>query len=198
MYPSLPIFVLLSLAILGLNSALAQEKTVYQGNADVGFRCQTNLFAFPGKLPPTPITVVVSKDSKGRETVSMNARVAVKGITTNHRQRDRDIWEMFEHTKYPHFTVRVNNASMNAARPKKSSAGGETPGRLTAELEVRNKKTPIQIATHQLVENQTGGSVNLKMVLSLKALGLTPPTALFGTVKVEDEVAVDVKVTLRK
>ena len=82
----------LLITLLALCSTLHAE--VWSGTSDVKFKATSTLHDFEGTVNTVPLKVTV-KGEKGNRTVSATSDVEVKRMTTDEKDRDENMWKMF-------------------------------------------------------------------------------------------------------
>jgi len=177
-------------ALLALCSPLQAE--VWSGTSDVKFKGFSTLHDFEGTVRAVPLKVTV-KDAKGGRIVSATSEVEVNRMSTDEKDRDKNMWAMFNSTKFRFIKVVVRETPEATLRP----VGGK-PGSLPLTLTIAGTSGEVTGAVKNLRESAAATTFDLSFPVSLKAFRLTPPSTLVGLIKVRDTVEVTVHVTLAR
>jgi hypothetical protein len=157
---------------------------VWQGKADIEFQGTSTLHDFSGTVRARPFALVGTLDDSAA-TLGGTATVAVAEMDTRHAKRDENMRKMFAADRFPLLAGVLDPIRIEpATRP-------ELPLRLT----VRDRTQTVP-ATLTRWQRETGTlRFDLEMVLSLRALGLSPPV-LMGFIRVGDAVSVRIRAEL--
>ena len=157
---------------------------VWQGKADIEFQGTSTLHDFSGTVRARPFTLVGTLEESSA-TLGGTATVAVAEMDTRHAKRDENIRKMFAADRFPLMTGAVDPIRVEpATRP-------QLPLRLT--VRDRTQTVPATLTRWQLEAGTL--QFDLELVLSLRALGLSPPV-LMGFIRVGDAVSVRIRAEL--
>jgi hypothetical protein len=178
----------LLLLLLTLCSSLHAE--VWTGTSDVRFKGASTLHDFEGSVRAVPLKVTVTASPGGR-VISATSDVDVKRMSTDHPDRDKNMWAMFNAAAFRFLKIAVPATPEATLRPKSGA-----PGTMPVSLTIAGTAGTVTGAVTNLRESPTAVSFDLSFPVSLKAFGLKPPSTLVGLVKVRDTVEVTARVAL--
>jgi polyisoprenoid-binding protein YceI len=148
----------------------------WQGKADIKFSGKSTLHDFEGHGSGN---VLAQHDAEWH----LQGKVPVADLGTDNSSRDKNMLEMFHSKKFPEISIKVVSAS---------------PDKKKVELEVqisgKTLKVPGEVVSWNNQDRQQSIVIHFKV--SLGAFGLERPSAMFGMIKVKDEIDVDVKMEL--
>jgi hypothetical protein len=183
----------LLLALIALCALCAPlNAEVWNGTSEVKFKGTSTLHDFEGTVRAVPLKVTV-KGAKGSRLISATSDVDVKSMSTDEKDRDKNMWEMFKSTSFQFIKITVPETPEATVRP----AGGK-PGTMPINLNIAGTTGTVTGTVKNLRESATAAAFDLSFDVSLKAFNLKPPSTLAGLVKVGDTVAVTVRVTLAR
>jgi hypothetical protein len=180
----------LLLALFALCSVLHAE--VWTGTSDVKFKGTSTLHDFEGTIRAVPLKVTV-KGPKGSRIISATSDVEVKKMTTDEKDRDHNMWEMFQSSTFRFIKIVVPETAEAKLRPS-----GDKPGAMPVTMTMAGTTTTVTGTVTNLRESATAAAFDLAFPVSLKAFSLKPPSTLGGLIKVGDTVEVTVHVTLAR
>ena len=178
------------LALIASGPALRAES--WTGTSDVTFKGSSTLHDFEGTVRAVPLKVTV-KGAPGARSVSATSDVEVRKMTTDEKDRDKNMWEMFQSSVFRFIKIVVPETGEATLRP---SAG--KPGTMPVTLNIAGTTATVTGTVSNLRESEQTASFDLAFPVSLKAFKLTPPSTLGGLIKVGDTVEVQAHVTLNR
>ncbi len=171
-------------ALLAL--VLCAQAEAWLGSADVKFKGYSTLHDFTGTVS-APLKVSVSGE-KGAHTVSATSDVEVKRMNTKDDARDKNMWAMFNATKFQFIKASVANADERTLKK----------GTMPVALTIAGNRGNVNAAVTNISESASSVSFDLSFPISLAAYKLAPPKVLGGLISVKDNVDVTAHVTLKK
>lgn len=180
----------LLLTLLALCSTLHAE--VWSGTSDVKFKATSTLHDFEGTVTAVPLKVTV-KGEKGNRTVSATSDVDVKRMSTDEKDRDENMWKMFNTAAFKFIKITVPETPEATLRP----ANGK-PGTMPITMTIAGTSGTLAGTVKNLRESPSAVAFDLSFPVSLKDFKLRPPSTLGGLIKVGDTVDVTVHVTLAR
>ena len=180
----------LLLALVASCSVLHAE--VWTGTSEVTFKGTSTLHDFKGTVRAVPLKVT-AKGPPGSRVISATSDVEVTKMTTDEKDRDRNMWEMFKSSSFRFIKIVVPETAEARLRP----AGGR-PGTMPVTMTMAGTTATVTGAVSNLRESATAAAFDLAFPVSLKAFNLKPPSTLGGLIKVGDTVEVTVHVTLAR
>ena len=162
----------------------------YRGDCKIAFEVDSTLHVVHGKASCQPFTVT---RSDGVLEVS-KVNVAVAGMDTDNRKRDKQMREMFEESKFPTLTGSAGSVALSDIRAG-IKKGGDGAAKVSFKLKIRDIEKPVTATVSNLVETDSRISADLAFTLSLADYQLKPPTVL-GVIRVDDKVSVKATVVL--
>lgn len=180
----------LILALLTLSATLHAE--VWTGTSDVKFKGTSTLHDFAGTVPAVPLRVMVREGQAGR-IISASSDVEVARMSTAEKDRDENMWKMFNAAKFRLIKITVPETPEATLRP----ASGH-PGSMPISLTIAGTTGTVTGNVTNLREAAHSVDFDLGFPVSLKAFNLKPPSTLGGLIKVGDTVTVSVHVSLKR
>lgn len=180
----------LLLAFFALCPVLHAE--VWTGTSDVTFKGTSTLHDFEGTVRAVPLRVTVN-GAKGARVISATSEVEVTKMTTDEKDRDENMWEMFKSSTFRFLKIVVPATPEARLRP----AGGQ-PGAMPITMTMAGTTATVTGTVSNLRQSDTAAAFDLAFPVSLKAFSLQPPSTLGGLIRVGDTVAVVVHVTLAR
>lgn len=179
---------LLSLLLI-LSLASTVFATDYRGECTIVFNGDSTLHGFQGKAKCEPFSVSKSDGILDVSKIS----VAVAGMDTDNKKRDKQMREMFEEKKYPMITGSAGSFSLNEIRA--AQKGSDGAAKVSFKLKIRDIEKPVTATLTKLVESDSRISADLSFALSLAGYQLKPPSVL-GVIRVDDKISVTATVVL--
>jgi hypothetical protein len=183
-------FTLLAATLLAIGPSLQAE--TWTGSSDVTFKGTSTLHDFEGNVRAVPLVVTVKTSEKGR-LISATSAVEITRMSTAEKDRDQNMWKMFNAAKHRLMKITVPETPESALRPVNGK-----PGAMPITLTIAGTPGTVTGAVSNLKEMATTASFDLQFPVSLKAFNLKPPSTLVGLIKVGDTVSVSVHVTLTR
>lgn len=171
---------------------IAQGAETWTGTSNVTFKATSTLHDFDGTVGAVPLKVTV-KDAKSGRLISATSDVEVSRMTTDEKDRDENMWKMFNTAKFKVIKIAVPDTPEASLRP---TAG--KPGTMPITLTIAGTAGTVNGAVTNLRQNATEAEFDLSFPVSLKAFNLKPPSTLVGLIKVGDTVNVSVHVSLKR
>ena len=115
-------------------------------------------------------------------------KIPVKAIkSTKGKMMDNKTWDAFNYEKNPTITFTLSERKINPAKQSLIANGTLTMAGVTKSVEL-----------HLVYKVLPGGELQVtgEHKLLMSAFKMEPPTAMMGTIKVGDEIAVDVEIIL--
>ncbi|NCD22658.1 MAG: YceI family protein [Spartobacteria bacterium] len=170
--------------VLLASRAQPARTEVWQGKADIEFQGTSTLHDFSGTVRTRPFTLVGTLDESAA-TLGGTATVAVAEMDTRHAKRDENMRKMFAADRFPLLAGVLNPIRFEpAARPE-----------LPLHLTIRDQTQTVPATLTRWQRESETLQFDLNMVLSPRALGLSPPV-LMGFIRVGDAVSVRIRAEL--
>ncbi len=168
-----------------------------KGSCQIEFFGTSTLHDFSGQASCQPFVFAVSEDAQvGLRFKGQEISVAVFGMDTDNKKRDKKMREMFEVEKFP-----LIQGSLGLITPQmiREFAAGRTDkkGQLPFDLKIRDINNPQTARVSNLQEDDKQLSFDLGLDLSLKTYQIKPPSVL-GLIRVGDQVGLKIHVLLNK
>jgi hypothetical protein len=164
----------------------------WTGTSDVRFKATSTLHDFEGRVGGVPLKVTAT-GSRGRRMISATSDVEVTRLTTDEKDRDENMWKMFNAAAFKFIKIAVPETPESAMRPARGK-----PGHMPINLTIAGTSGTVAGRVENLRESAGAAAFDLSFAVSLKAFGLKPPSTLGGLIRVGDAVAVTVHVTLAR
>jgi len=186
-----PILAAHTLAALTLAAASHAAET-WMGTSNVTFKATSTLHDFDGTVGAVPLKVTV-KEAKSGRLISATSDVEVSRMTTAEKDRDENMWKMFNTAKFKIIKIAVPETPEAALRPTAGKSGT-----MPITLTIAGTAGTVSGAVTNLRQSATEAEFDLAFPVSLKAFNLKPPSTLVGLIKVGDTVKVSVHVSLKR
>jgi len=184
---------ILLFCLFAANSWAAELK----GTCQIDFTGTSTLHDFSGTAACQPFTLSKSTDqSSPYALVGDQVSVAVAGMDTDNKKRDKKMHGMFDAEHFPLISGRVDALTpqiISALKPSQS----DTQGKLPLHLKIRDIDLPQTALVSNIQESEEQLELDLELELSLKAYQLEPPSVL-GLIRVGDLVKVKIHLLLNK
>jgi polyisoprenoid-binding protein YceI len=166
-----------SIAILAIG--LFSSTAFAQVSAKMSINGTSNLHDWQSRVTKSSVKMdLVRTGTNVTDVRSIRVTVLVKGIDSEHDLMDTKTYEAFESAKYPEITFSATDIRLNSGTAV-----------MTGTLSMHGKSQPATLkATYKVADGalQLSGSHSIDMT----AFGMTPPTAVMGTIKVGKTVSV--------
>lgn len=176
----------IAIAMWGLAMAATARGQACQGTAAIEFQATSTLHDFSGTAAVEPFTFLATLEGPA-VILSGTATVAVAKMDTRHAKRDANLRKMFAADQFPLVVGEIDSMRINPAHPQA----------IPIKLTVRDQPSVAWATLENWAQDENGLRFELKMTLSLRELGLSPPVIL-GFIKVGDAVSVNVKARLEQ
>ncbi|MCF6311976.1 MAG: YceI family protein [Verrucomicrobiales bacterium] len=190
---------LLTVAILCLtnNQTIAQDDAQWNGSCEVTFFGKSTLHNFTGTVKTEDFTVTLSNlnDVKSAKISSQVTAKAAK-MDTKSTNRDAKMHEVLQVTAFPNIEVKLNDLMASNTNPI-TEANIPRPTIIPFTLTIKGKKQQItgKVSDWAYADDKITCSVSFPV--SLKKSKLVVPSVL-GFIKVQDEILVVAKLSLKK
>jgi hypothetical protein len=149
---------------------------VIEGYVDVNETCQLN-----------PKVQELSGLEQVMASVKTHAEIPISSLKSGHSGMDKNTYKALKSAQYPRIIYNLDRISIRTQpQPPKMTATFDTTGRLSVAGATRTM--PMTVTAEPLDDKQfqVSGEIAIKMT----DFGITPPTALFGTLKTGDAVTI--------
>jgi hypothetical protein len=165
------------------------------GACDVVFIGTSTLHDFSGSVRCLPFGAVLARDAAGDPVIPVvEVEVAVAGMDTRNKSRDRQMREMFRSDRFPRIHAAAHDVNVGRLREGMGKdRGGKAP--LDLFLRIRDVERNVRATASNLKESGERVTFDLEFPVSLGEFGLKAPTVL-GIVRVGDKVSVKTMFTL--
>ena len=187
---------LMAMVALLLLTANVDAMTL-DGQCEFQFFSKSTLHKFDGKGACQPFTMSSEKTTQGEEHVrNPEVDVLVKGMNSDNSSRDEKMYVMFESDHYPVIKSKFKDLDPEIILQQIDDKGDQ-PGHLDFNLQIRDVTKPVQATTRELLVTPEKVSFEMEFNISLADYGLKPPSIL-GLIRVDDQVRVNVMVSLTR
>jgi hypothetical protein len=188
--------ILACMAILLLLATTATALTL-EGSCDIRFSGQSTLHGFDGKVACQPFVLTSENEAEKNGIIRQPAvKVLVAEMDTGNSGRDKKMHAMFEQGIYPQ--IQGLFADLDPDRVLQQwQAVDAAPGHLEFNLRIREISQQVEAEVSNLLVTPEQISFAMKFPLSLASFKLQPPS-VFGFIKVDDLVQVEISVVLRR
>lgn len=168
----------------------------WNGTCEVRFQGTSNLHDFTGKARCQPFRLS-AEPAAGGMTIIPGAEVAVPAgeMDTGNRTRDRQMRDMLQSDRFPAIRATFGAIDPEIVRQKLRRAP-EAKVPIDFTLTIRDVARPVHAVAGNFRETGARVSFDVEYAVSLKEFRLPPPRALFGLVRVGDNVLVTTAVRL--
>ena len=156
--------------------------TALPASAHIRFRCSSTLHDFEGQVSAQPFVLTLATN-----TWSAKGAVLAGEMTTDHKSRDRKMWDMLAASIHLQITGEV------APSPLPPPTGTN----VTLLLRIRDQQHELPVRITGWTETAEEVQFQAAWEVSLKQYGLKPPSVI-GMVRVGDRVQLDARITARK
>ncbi len=171
-----------SLAILAIG--LFSSTAFAQVSAKMSINGTSNLHDWQSLVTKSSVKMDLERTGTNVTDVrSIRVTVPVKGIDSEHDVMDTKTYEAFESAKFPDITFSSTDVRLNSGTAV-----------MTGTLSMHGKSQPAVLkATYKVAEGAF--LLNGSHTIDMTAFGMTPPTAVMGTIKVGKTVSVKYEVS---
>ncbi|WP_369047626.1 YceI family protein [Tenacibaculum sp. UWU-22] len=183
------------LILLLATNILFSQKTVSKKELTITFPSKvlikgtSTLHNWESTVEKPSVTMVLNDVDDTKNIESLNVSITSTNIKSGKRLMDKLTYEALKSDEYPHITFVFKKGKL--IKENNSEVDIELNGNLTIAGVTKNVSVPTNI-------NKKGTNIYLKGVYKLKMTdyGVTPPKALFGTIKTGDEITIDFNLKL--
>lgn len=166
-----------------------------EGSCNISFFGESTLHNFDGTATcqPFSLTSAVETENDGiiRQAV---VAVLVGDMATANDSRDKKMRAMFDQENFPQIQGLFTNIDPDLVLQQLQATDG-TPGHMEFDLRIRDISQQVRAVTRDLSVTPEQISFAMEFPLSLASFRLQPPSVL-GLIKVDDQIMVNVRVTL--
>ncbi|WP_420581757.1 YceI family protein [Reichenbachiella sp.] len=172
-------FTILSL-LLYSTLAVCQPVTIDKSKSDLAIQGTSSLHDWESKVEDFQATADFSED----QVLNIAFEAIVKSIKSGKSGMDNNTYKALNEKEYPKITFKANQLDIK---------GDQLVGNGQLTIAGKTNDIPINLTLSNASERSVKGSIKLKMT----EYGVTPPTAVFGTIKTGDEVTIQFNFTLK-
>ncbi len=202
--------ILASMIVFLLLASTATALTL-EGSCDVRFFGESTLHGFDGQAKCQPFTLEsgekagasdgdggVNEDKAGKSSIIRPpvVKVLVGEMDTDNSRRDEKMYAMFEQDKYPEIHGLFADLDPDVIL-RQLQLTEAVPGSLDFDLRIREISLPVQAEIRDMVVTPEQIMFMMKFPISLASFNLEPPS-VFGFIRVDDQVRVEISVLLRR
>jgi len=187
------LMVIAAIVLLATNA----DAMTLEGQCQFQFFSKSTLHKFDGKGACQPFTMISEQTVQGEELIrTPEIDVLVKGMDSDNAGRDEKMYDMFESDQYPVIKSMFKDLDPEVVLQQLSDKGN-IPGHLDFDLQIRDITRPVQASVRKLLVTPEEVSFEMEFNISLADYDLKPPS-LLGVIRVDDQVRVDVMVSLTR
>jgi len=172
-------FTILSLFLLG-TTAWSQPLTLDKNKSKLEIAGTSSLHDWVSKVEEFQANADMSED----KITKISFEADVKSIKSGKSGMDGNTYKALNEKEYPKITFKADQLDIK---------GNQLVGKGQLTIAGKTNEIPIDLTFSKTSETSVKGSINLKMT----DYGVTPPTAVFGTIKTGDEVTIQFNFTLK-
>jgi len=175
----------------------AAESSTWEGACEVRFAGKATLHDFTGTVTAEPFTAKITHpDDPSRANASARVVVEVDKMDTDNKKRDREMRKTLEAKRFPEIVVTAD-VTMEDLQPRQGANGPE-PSVIPCTLTLMGKDHRFTASVSDWSRTADTVRFSVSFPLSLEDLGIEPPTAMGGLVRVKDRIQVSARITLEK
>ncbi|NOY00592.1 MAG: YceI family protein [Verrucomicrobia bacterium] len=190
---------ILSAALICFNSshAIAQDSSKWKGACEITFFGKSTLHDFAGTVNAEPFVVTIS-NMTDKSNASASSKVTVKAVKmdTASKKRDANMHDVMKVSTFTDIVVDVINLKPDNTKPVFEEAVPR-PTIIPFTLTIKGKKQQLTGTVSAWFYSEDTIKCTVSFPVSLKTSGIVVPTVL-GFIKVDDQILVDAKLTLKK
>ncbi|MBW2688344.1 MAG: YceI family protein [Deltaproteobacteria bacterium] len=168
-----------------------------EGRCAIKFFGESTLSDFDGQAICQPFTLK-TEEAAGKTGIIRQpvVNILVGKMDTDNSSRDKKMYAMFEQESYPEIQGLFADLDPDVIL-QQWQATETNPGSLGFNLRIREVSQRVEATISDLIVTPEQISFVMKFPLSLASFQLEPPS-VFGMIRVDDKVRVEVRVFLRK
>lgn len=191
------LFAVAALALLPATLSSTASSSDWSGACDVRFEGKSTLHDFTGVVTAEPFTVeITDMEDPTRARAAARVVVAVAKMDTENKKRDREMRKTLAAERFPEIAV-TTEVGLEDLRPR-DGANGPAPTVVPATLELMGRDYEIAAAVSNWAREADSIRFTVAFPLSLEDLGIEPPTAMGGLIRVKDRIEVSAQVALER